>query len=233
MTLDGQKIRGTTPSNHLGMVKELDVQVGMIIKALKAKGEYDNTVFLFTSDNGGLLVKPTIESGHNSPDIYRGGKNQSFEGGHRVPFIVSWPGRVPAGALTDHLVSGTDIMATLAKITGQSLAAHQAMDSYDFLATITGAADPAPREYLMIQGGTDNKVIYRDGKYKLIMQAGRKETDAIKPVSLFDLDQNVEEKPSGDLINQPAHRERVSSMLARYKAIRRGKLRTSRGVNEG
>ncbi|MEM6771528.1 MAG: sulfatase-like hydrolase/transferase, partial [Bacteroidota bacterium] len=88
LLLDGQQVRNTTPSNHLDMVKELDVQMGMLIKALEEKGIYDNTLFIFTSDNGGLLRKESISAGHNSPAIYRGGKNQAFEGGHRVPFLA-------------------------------------------------------------------------------------------------------------------------------------------------
>jgi len=228
MVLDGQAIRGTTPTAHLGMVKELDVQMGMLIKALKAKGIYENTLFLFTSDNGGLLVGPSIKAGHRSPASYRGGKNQVFEGGHRVPFIAVWPGKIPAGGLSSNLISGTDILATLAEVTKQKLAAHQGMDSNNFLATLPQQATPTPREYLLIQGGTDGKVIYRDGPWKLIMQYD-KQTNNIYPESLFNLEENVEENPTGDLIDQPKHKDRVSSMLAQYTAIRKGKLRTADG----
>jgi arylsulfatase A-like enzyme len=231
MLLDGQKVRGTTPSAHLDMVKELDVQIGLLVEALKKKGIYDNTLFVFTSDNGGLLRTESIEAGHNSPAIYRGGKNQIFEGGHRVPFVAVWPGRIPAGVVAPDLVSGTDIMATLADITRQSLAPHQGMDSYNFLSTLLGQKDAQTREYLMIQGGTDRKVIFRDGSYKLIMQSD-KEGDKITPISLFNLEDNVEEKPAGDLISQAMYKDRVNDMLARYTAIRKGKLRTD-GARSG
>ncbi|TXF90221.1 arylsulfatase [Neolewinella aurantiaca] len=228
MLLDGQKVRGTTPSSHMDMVKELDVQVGMLVAALKEKGEYDNTLFIFTSDNGGLLRKESIDAGHNSPGIYRGGKNQSFEGGHRVPFIASWPGKIPTGTVAPELVSGTDIMATLAAITQQELAPHQAMDSYNFLRLMLGQPDAPSREYLMIQSGTDRKVIFRDGKWKLIMQSD-KAGEKFTPVSLFDLQDNVAEVPAGDLIGQAKYSGRVKDMLGRYTAIRHGKLRTDGG----
>lgn len=225
MLLNGEKIRGTAPTHHLDMVKELDVQMGMLIKALKEKGIYENTLFLFTSDNGGLLVNGSIKAGHRSPAYYRGGKNQSFEGGHRVPFIASWPGKIPAGVVADNLVSGTDILATLADITDQPLASHQAMDSYNFLGTLLGQPNSPSRDYLMIQGGTDRKVIFRDGSWKLIMQTDRK-TGKTTPEALFNLLENVEEGPAGNLIKAPRHQARIESMHARYTRIRAGKLRT-------
>lgn len=225
MLLAGQKVRGTTPSSHLDMVKELDVQVGMLIEELKEKGIYENTLFIFTSDNGGLLSKKSIDAGHNSPGIYRGGKNQSFEGGHRVPFIAVWPGQIPAGAVAPHLVSGTDVMATLAAITQQELAPHQGMDSYNFLQLMLGQPDAPSRDYLLIQSGTDRKVIFREGPWKLIMQYD-KAGEIITPVSLFNLRDNVEESPAGDLIGQAKYQERISGMLDRYTTIRHGKLRT-------
>ncbi|WP_020571006.1 sulfatase family protein [Neolewinella persica] len=225
MVLDGEAVRGTTPSYHLDMVKELDLQVGLILKALAEKGIANETLFIFTSDNGGLLRGESIKAGHNSPAIYRGGKNQSFEGGHRVPFIASWPGHIPAAIFAPDLVSGTDIMATLAAITNQSLAAHQGMDSYNFLGTLLGEPNAPSRDYLMIQGGTDRKVIFRDGDWKLIMQSDREGVE-IKPVSLYNLRDNVEEKPEGDLIDQAKYADRVENMLARYTSIRAGKLRT-------
>jgi arylsulfatase A-like enzyme len=224
-SLDGHKIRGTSPSLHLDMVRELDVQVGMLIKALKASGQYDNTLFVFTSDNGGLLIKQTIDAGHLSPAVYRGGKNQVFEGGHRVPFIVRWPDRIKGGGLSPKLVSGTDILGTLANLTGQSLEPNQGMDSHDFLSPVLGQPDATFRDFLLIQGGTDRKVIYRDGDWKLIMQYDFK-TGEITPLSLFNLRKNVKESPAGDLIDSPGQKSRVGRMLARYTSIRTGKLRT-------
>ncbi|MEM9928304.1 MAG: arylsulfatase [Bacteroidota bacterium] len=225
MVLDGEPIRGTTPTKHTDMVKELDVQMGMLVKALQEKGLYENTLFLFTSDNGGLLVNQSIKAGHRSPARFRGGKNQSYEGGHRVPFIVSWPGEVPAGKTSDDLVSGTDILATLAAITKQPLAAHQGMDSYNFLGALLGEPGYQPRDYLMLQSGTDRRVIFRDGTWKLIMTTDRK-TGVRTPESLFNLSENVEELPSENKINDPAQAARVKDMFARYSAIRKGKLRT-------
>ncbi|GAL80658.1 choline-sulfatase [Algibacter lectus] len=112
--MNGTKIAGTTPSSHLDMVKELDVQMEMLVDALKKKGVYDNTLIIFTSDNGGLLKPKTIKSGHQSNDIYRGGKNQMYEGGHRVPFIAWWPSQIKANTVSNTPILGIDIMATLA-----------------------------------------------------------------------------------------------------------------------
>ena len=116
-SLNGIPIAGTTPTRHMDMIKELDVQMGMIIESLKAQGVYENTLIIFTSDNGGLTMQSTMNTGHRPSSIYRGGKNSKFDGGHRVPFMVSWPESIEAGLSSNEPVLGLDVMATLAAIT--------------------------------------------------------------------------------------------------------------------
>ncbi|MCP9237703.1 arylsulfatase [Lewinella sp. JB7] len=218
-SLNGETIRGTTPSAHLDLVRELDVQLGMLMDALKEKGMYENTLFIFTSDNGGLRIADTEASGHRSPGPFRGGKNQAYEGGHRVPFIAAWPGKIPSGETSGALISGTDLLATLAALTHQPLADYQAMDSRNFLPVLLAQPNAIPRDHLLLQSGTDRRVIYRDGQWKLIMHLDRE--DSLTPVSLFDLADNPGEDQSRDLINAPVQQERITRMLTQYMAYRR------------
>ncbi|WP_273444144.1 sulfatase family protein [Neolewinella agarilytica] len=231
-SLDGERIRNQTPSYHLDMVKELDVQVGMLVKALKEKGVYEKTFLIFTSDNGGLLRKESLAAGHNSAAPFRGGKNQIFEGGHRVPFMVVWPEKISAGTQSDALVSGTDIIGTLAELTGQQIPAGQANDAYGFLPLLFRENTANKRNYLLQQGGTTKEVIYREGDWKLIMQFDPK-TSTVTPKSLFNLTTDPEEQPGSNQIDLPEQKERLTRMLAQYENIRFQKLPTGKQDSPG
>ncbi|MEH0152695.1 arylsulfatase [Limibacter armeniacum] len=220
--LDGKKIRGSTPSSHMDMILELDAQIGMLVKALKAKGVYENTIFIFTSDNGGLQVPETIKTGHQSSDIYKGSKNQIFEGGHRVPFVVTWPERIAQNRTSDALISGTDIMATLADLTSQNLEKHQGMDSFSFLPVLMGEKEDS-RKQLMIQAGTDRKVAFREGNWKLILQCDKKGNNP-EPFALYDLKKDEEERIN--LIKKEKYQAKVTDMQKAYLEIRNQKIRT-------
>ncbi|MEM7785688.1 MAG: sulfatase-like hydrolase/transferase, partial [Planctomycetota bacterium] len=94
---DGKKIANQTPSRHLDTLLDLDQQVARIISSLKKANQFDNTLIILTSDNGGLSPKATLKSGHDPSGGYRGFKNSAFEGGHRVPYIATWPGHIQPG----------------------------------------------------------------------------------------------------------------------------------------
>jgi len=220
---NGKKVKGSTPSYHLDMVKEMDLQIQSLVNALKKKGVYDNTVFIFTSDNGGLsFVKKTRESGHKSSDIYRGQKNSIYEGGHRVPFIVVWPRKIKSNTMSDITISGTDILATLAAITKQNLPKDQAMDSSNLLPILLEKTGSLDRKGLLIQGGTTKKVAYREGDWKLIIQY-KKEKDPI-PVSLYNLKNSPKENE--DLITLPEYQDKIEYMFGAYFKIRSNKMAT-------
>ncbi|MEM0992867.1 MAG: arylsulfatase [Bacteroidota bacterium] len=219
--LDGEKINGSTPTHHLDMVKELDTQIGMLVDALKAKGVYENTLFIFTSDNGGLNVAATAKAGHRSSDIYRGSKNQIYEGGHRVPFIATWPNEIKGKTTSNALLSSTDILATLAALTNQSLSAEQGIDSHNFLPILLQKDNAAPRKTLLLQSGTTRKVAYREGQWKLIIQI--KKDEANEAIALFDLSNNLTEQEDKNLISQPKYKERIDRMYRVYHQVRYGK----------
>ncbi len=113
---------------------QTDWVAGQVLQALKDKGLEENTIVIFTADNGPEAYAWTrgLEYGHFSMGDFRGLKRDVWEGGHHVPFIVKWPGQIPEGKVSDELISQIDIMATLAALTGSDLPTQAAPDSYDF-----------------------------------------------------------------------------------------------------
>jgi arylsulfatase A-like enzyme len=115
------------------MTKALDDTVGRILKKIDALGIADNTVVIFTSDNGGLAYK--ADGGwKNSNSIYplKGHKSLEFEGGSRVPLIVRWPNHTSPGTLSHELISGIDIYPTLLAVAGADRPESQILDGVDF-----------------------------------------------------------------------------------------------------
>jgi len=118
------RFRGKSPAGpHGDFILQLDHIVGALLDALEQHGIADNTLVLFTSDNGPevtSVIHMRQDYGHDGARPWRGVKRDQWEGGHRVPFIARWPGRVRAGATSAELISLTDVMATAAGITGAS-----------------------------------------------------------------------------------------------------------------
>lgn len=222
VTLNGKKIAKTTPSKHLDKVKELDVQMEMIVNALKEKGVYKNTLFIFTSDNGGLRGSETIASGHRSNDIYRGGKNAPHEGGIRVPLIMTWPEKIKPSSNADSKVVTLDIMGTLADITNQTLTENQGMDSASLLPILNGKTNKKVHPYLMLQSGTGREGIIIKDQWKLIVSFDKKDkTDATrKPIALFDLSTNIKENERDNLIDRAKYSSTVNALFELYNRTR-------------
>jgi arylsulfatase A-like enzyme len=221
-SIDGEPIAGTTPSDHLDMNRVLDLEVKKIVDALKTVGVYENTLIIFTSDNGGLGISDV--QGHRSSGGFKGSKNSPYEGGHRVPFIAVWPSVIPANTTIDAMVNGSDILATIAEVMGSSFPADQAKDSHSLFPIFLGDTDYEPRIEMMQQGGSDPKIMFRDGPWKLIMQSSVGHNDLVKAdtsaVALFNLDDNPNETESSNFINDPAYASRVITMYDRYWEIR-------------
>lgn len=220
--LDGKKIAGTTPSRHLDKVKELDTQVGMLIKALKKKGVYENTLFIFTSDNGGLRRKNTIASGHQSNDIYRGGKNSAYEGGHRVPFIAVWPRKIKAKTTVDTPIVTLDILGTLAAITNQKVEEDQAIDSANLFPLLSGKNNNEVHPFLILQSGTGREGIIIKDQWKLIIAFDKKDkTDKTRtPTALFNLKENIKENENKNLVYSPQHKDKVDELFKLFNSTR-------------
>jgi len=162
---------GTSEAGPYGdFIVQTDWTVGQVMKALKDKGVADNTIVIFTSDNG-----PESEAwdraekyDHYSMGDFRGLKRDVWEGGHHVPFIIKWPKKITAGYISDEVISQVDIMATLASIIGIELPENSAPDSYDFTDVITGKKYNSPLREATIHNTYKTKWGIRKGDYLYI-----------------------------------------------------------------
>jgi arylsulfatase A-like enzyme len=213
--LDGVKIAGTTPGPHGDMVHELDVQMGVLIKALKKAGVYKNTLFIFTSDNGGLKADSKAEElGHDPTNGWTGQKGTITEGGHRVPFIASWPGVIAPGTRSDELINALDVVATIAAITGQKISRDQVMDSVNLMPLLTRAPD-AKGHALLMHYSAKEKAALRQGDWKLHIYGENLKN--LEARHLFNLKTNPTESEDKDYLNKPEHQKRAQQMLETFK----------------
>jgi len=155
-------------------VLQCDWVVKQVIDALKSIGQLDNTLLIFTSDNGCSPManyKHLEEKGHDPSYIYRGTKADIFEGGHRIPFLVSWPSRIKPGKTCDNTVSLTDLVATTAELTGQNLLPNVGEDSYSMLPLFDEKNDRYERKSI-IHHSINGSFAIRQGKWKLNLCPG-------------------------------------------------------------
>ncbi len=134
---------------YADLVMETDAIVGQVVKAIEDAGLSEDTVVLFTSDNGCahyIGIADLEKNGHYPSGPFRGYKSDAWEGGHRVPFIVRWPGVVAADSVTDELVHQADLIATFADVLGVSLPTTAGVDSFSFLPLLKGTNGPTRRE---------------------------------------------------------------------------------------
>lgn len=185
----------TQAGPHGDFIHQLDWIVGELLGALEKLGVADNTLVIFTSDNGPevtSVVHMRADHGHDGAKPWRGMKRDNWEGGHRVPFLVRWPGRVKAGTTSSQLTSLTDVMATVADIIGAKLPDNAAEDSFSMLPALLDEARTPIRPYLLQQafgGARTLSIRRRDWKYLDHAGSGgnRYENDpGLKPFHLPD-----------------------------------------------
>ncbi len=130
-------------------VAQTDASIGRVIEALNTSGQLDNTIVIVTSDNGAVAYTYLQDHGHSTNGPWRGMKSQLFEGGHRIPLVVSWPGKFGPG-VSDRMVSLVDLFATFADLLDTDLE-NAAPDSYSFADVLTDAADSVakPRDFIV------------------------------------------------------------------------------------
>ena len=131
------------------MLTEMDANVGQLLDAVDRAGVRDNTIFIFTSDNGPEFFKPW--DGWAGP--WRGAYFTALEGGIRVPFIVRYPGQIAAGRASNEIVHGVDLFATLARFTGAKVPSDRPIDSLDQSDFLLGKTEKSAREGFPIWGG--------------------------------------------------------------------------------
>lgn len=200
-----------THAQFAAMITRLDYYVGEVLKKLKEKGLDENTLVIFSSDNG------PHEEGGADPTFFgrdgklRGLKRQCHEGGIRIPFIARWPGRVPAGEVNDHICAFYDLMPTFCDVAGiknyekKYRNKEKEVDYFDgisFAPTLLGKKKQKQHDFLYWEFNETNQIAVRMGDWKLIVKKG-------KP-SLYNLRTDIHE--DNDIALQ--HPEIVEKMKA-------------------
>lgn len=168
------------------MVSRLDAYVGQVLDKLDELGLADNTIVIFSSDNGAHQEGGADPGFFNSTGGLRGVKRDLYEGGIRTPFIVRWPNQIAAGSVSDHIGAFWDIMPTLADLTGAPQPHYT--DGISFLPTLLGRADQQQHAYLyweFHEGG--GKQAIRMGKWKGIRLNAKDNREDGAPLALYDL----------------------------------------------
>jgi len=160
---------------HGDFIVQLDWIVGELMKTLTELGMAENTIVIFTSDNGpevASAVHMRADHQHDPAHPWRGIKRDQWEGGHRVPFLVRWPGKIKANQTSDQLTSHTDVMATIAAVIGSELPEHAAEDSFNMLPAWLGTAEKPIRPYLLTQAFSSQYLAIRRGHWKYLDHPG-------------------------------------------------------------
>ncbi|ELV7516417.1 sulfatase-like hydrolase/transferase [Photobacterium damselae] len=132
---------------YFAAINAADEGLGQIMALLKQKGELDNTLIFFLSDNGAVHESPMPMNGMD-----RGFKGQMYNGGVRVPFVAAWPNHIPAGGKSDTLISALDILPTALKAAGISIPQNMKVDGQDIMPVLAGKAEQSPHKYIYWAG---------------------------------------------------------------------------------
>jgi arylsulfatase A len=189
---------------YADFVMQTDATVGAIAAAIEENGFAENTLLIFTSDNGcskAAGIPALRKQGHHVSAHFRGSKADIWDGGHRVPFVVRWPGKVEAGSRCDQLITLVDFFATASEITGEK-APEAAEDSVSFLPALSGKPIVSTRKGV-IHHSISGHFAYRQGKWKLLLAKGsggwtsptEREVDAdALPAQLYDMEKDPGEQ---------------------------------------
>ena len=220
--------RGKSGLNpYADFVMQTDASVGEVLAALEKNGVASNTLVFFASDNGCLPeadFKELAAKNHHPSAQFRGTKADIFDGGHHIPLIVRWPGRVTAGRTTDQLVCLNDLMATCADILGTKLPDNAGEDSVSLLPVLLGRATAPVREAL-VHHSINGSFAIRQRNWKLELCSGsggwsapRPESPAAKklpPTQLYDLSRDPGETNNVASAN-PEIVARLTKRLEKY-----------------
>ena len=225
------EFRGKSGAGIYGdFVMEVDWSVQQIIKVLKNKGLYNNTIIILTSDNGtsphSFPIQEELKYNHNTSNNFKGRKSHIYEGGHRVPYIVTWPGKIKSGTKSDEIICSTDLYATFADILNHEMKSNEGVDSYSILPVLMGENFKEPLREATIHHSLGGIFSIRKGKWKYIDGKGHggfggkliKEEFSKEPVQLY----NIETDPYETTNVYKEHTEVVKelkTLLEKYKTM--------------
>ncbi|MEM1223964.1 MAG: arylsulfatase [Verrucomicrobiota bacterium] len=206
-----KSFQGKSVTPFADFVIETDWVVGEVMQALKDSGVADNTLVIFTTDNGTSKKARFNKLKKNGVDIqvnFTGYKAQIYEGGHRVPFIARWPGIIEAGTTNDDVIGLNDTMATIAEILDVSLPEDAAEDSFSILPLLAGQAATLPNRPAVIHHDRRGTFAIRQGKWKLVLLKNQP--------ALYDMD--ADPKETTNLWHQyPEQVAQLEALLETYK----------------
>lgn len=207
-----KEFQGKSGLNPYGdFVLMVDYMVGEVMKAVDKAGIAENTIFIFTTDNGcspQARFGELAEKGHYPGYIYRGHKADLYDGGHRIPCIVRWPAKIEPHTVSQ-TVCLTDFMATFASVAGYKLKDNEGEDSYDMLPLLLHTEEPAPIREATVHHSIEGDFTIRKGEWKLLMSPGsggwsypcpRTDTAVIKTLPAIQL---------YNMANDPGEKENV------------------------
>jgi arylsulfatase A-like enzyme len=209
------RFRGKTKLGPYGdFIVQVDWTVGQVMKAIDANKITDNTLLIYSSDNGSFMhrlagnakdhvddetVQAYRDEHHTANAIYRGTKADIWEAGHRVPFFARWPNQIKSGTRCAETICLTDLFATTGQIVDAKLPKGAAADSYSFLPLLKGKPRVTPRPPV-IHHSSGGMFAIRDGKWKLVLgngSGGRQQPRGrpfARPYHLFDMTIDASER---------------------------------------
>lgn len=214
--IPSKKFIGTSKKGLYGdFISQVDWTAGKVLELVEELGIEDNTLVIFTSDNGSPMysIHPGVDSdhvtneglafynatNHRANGKLRGIKGDTFEGGHRIPFILRWPAKLNGGIKVDTTICLTDIYATLVELTGGKVKEGNAEDSFSFYSIIDGEEKSINRPSIIHHSGGKGMFAIRSDKWKMIFGNGsgaRTKPVGIpfqKPYQLYDLEADLAE----------------------------------------
>ena len=219
-------------NKYADFVMQNDLCVGQLMDALEKYGLKDNTLVIFTSDNGcspAANVKELVKKNHFPSANYRGYKADIWEGGHRVPFICSWPKRIKAGVINTQTICLTDLIATCADLSGKKLPKNTGEDSVSFLSALVGKSEESLRE-AVIHHSINGKFAIRKGDWKMALCAGsggwasphdsQADKQGLPAIQLYNLKDDIGETKNVQA-EHPEKVEELTKLLESY--VKRGR----------
>ncbi|UCD76023.1 MAG: arylsulfatase [Phycisphaerales bacterium] len=235
-----EEFRGSSEAGPYGdFTAQVDWTVGKVLKALDRNGLAASTLIIMTSDNGAYWSQRQIEQyDHRANHTFRGQKADIWEGGHRIPFIARWPGRIEPGAKCEDTICLVDLLATFAAIAGQVLPEGAGGDSYSILPRLLGDESPEPIREATVHHSISGVFAIRQGPWKLILgrgSGGFTQPKKIDPKEGEPIGQlyNLQDDPAETTnlyLQRPEVVERLTELLNKYREQGHSRQEVNNGI---